>query len=46
MSPVEHLTINVIALVEAPWWMWLYVVAVGLMCAAAFAISTFWKDRH
>jgi hypothetical protein len=35
----------VIALVEAPWWTWLYVVAIGLMAAASFAISHFWKDR-
>jgi hypothetical protein len=35
---------NFTVLVATEWWLWLYVVAVGLMCAAAFAISHLWKN--
>jgi hypothetical protein len=31
--------------IYTPWWGWLYVLAIGLMCALAFAASTFYKDK-
>jgi hypothetical protein len=35
---------TLLAITYAPWWAWLYVVAIGLMAAAAFTISHLWKD--
>jgi hypothetical protein len=41
----HYFTVNVLPhLVEAPWWTWLYVAAIGLMAAAAFTISHLWKN--